>query len=56
LKAFDYVAAHNIDKVVSLLSQHGENACVLSGGTDLIVQLRDGRKEAVLLVDIKTAP
>jgi CO/xanthine dehydrogenase FAD-binding subunit len=56
LKAFDYVATHSIEQVVSLLCQHGQNARVLSGGTDLIVQMREGRKQAVLLVDIKAVP
>jgi CO/xanthine dehydrogenase FAD-binding subunit len=56
LEAFDYVAAQNIEQVVSLLSLHGEKARILNGGTDLIVQLRGGVKQTALLVDIKPIP
>ena len=54
MKAFDYVAAHSVAQVVALLDLHGENARILSGGTDLIAQMREGRKQAALLVDIKS--
>jgi CO/xanthine dehydrogenase FAD-binding subunit len=56
LQAFDYVSAHDVKQVVSLLSLHGENARILNGGTDLIVQLRGGVRRASLLVDIKSIP
>jgi CO/xanthine dehydrogenase FAD-binding subunit len=56
LQAFDYVPAQNVEQAVSLLSLHKENARILNGGTDLIVQLRGGTRRASLLVDIKPIP
>jgi carbon-monoxide dehydrogenase medium subunit len=56
LQAFDYVAAKSVNEVVSLLERHGDGARVLAGGTDLIVQIREGRKRAELVVDIKDVP
>lgn len=56
MQDFEYKAAASIDEAVMLLKQYGETACVLSGGTDLLVQLREGRKRADLVIDIKRIP
>lgn len=56
MQAFDYIAAKSIEQAVTLLSQHGENARLLSGGTDLIGQMRSGLRHLALLVDIKPVP
>ena len=56
MQELDYIAARSSSEVISLLSREGERARILSGGTDLIVQLREGRREARLLVDIKRVP
>jgi CO/xanthine dehydrogenase FAD-binding subunit len=53
LQAFDYIKATSEVQVVSLLSRDGDQTRILSGGTDLLVQLREGRRQAKLLVDIK---
>ena len=53
---FDYVAATSVDQVNSILAEHGDRARPLVGGTDLLVQLRGGRFELDVVVDIKGVP
>jgi carbon-monoxide dehydrogenase medium subunit len=55
VKAFKYAAPRTLAEASSLLAEHGERARVLAGGTDLIVQIREGRREVDLVVDIKEA-
>ena len=56
MHAFDYATPQSVADAVVLLQANGEGARVLAGGTDVIVQLREGRRHADLVVDIKGIP
>jgi carbon-monoxide dehydrogenase medium subunit len=56
LKDFEFQAASTVEEAVSLLAAGGERAKMLAGGTDIIVQLREGLREADLVVDVKKIP
>ena len=56
MQAFDYIAPKNVDEAISLLASQNGNAKILAGGTDLIVQLREGRRKAGLIIDVKHIP
>jgi carbon-monoxide dehydrogenase medium subunit len=56
LQAFDYAAAQSVEEAVSLLAKHGDQARPLAGGTDIIVAVREGRRQVAMLVDVKGIP
>ncbi len=56
MRAIDYVAPTSLSEAVSVLSANGDRARPLAGGTDIIVQLRGGRRELDVLVDAKSIP
>ncbi len=56
MQVIDYVSAGSVQEVVGLLTSKNEKARVLSGGTDLLVQLRENRRKAELLIDLKNIP
>ncbi len=56
MEDFQYAAATTVDEAVSLLSASGDKAKILAGGTDIIVQLREGLRAAELVLDVKKIP
>ncbi len=56
MKPFAYEAPTSVDAVVTLLVDRGDRARPLAGGTDILVQLRQGRFDLDLLVDLKRIP
>lgn len=53
MNAIDYAAPKTLAEAVALLGEHGERARVLAGGTDILVQVRENRRDLDLLVDAK---
>ena len=56
LKDFEYAAPTAIADAVGILEKHGQRAKLLAGGTDIIVQLREGLREADVVIDVKKIP
>jgi CO/xanthine dehydrogenase FAD-binding subunit len=56
LNAIDYAAPRTVAEASALLASKGDRARVLAGGTDIIVQVREGRRDLDLLVDVKHIP
>lgn len=55
MKEIDYLAPASLDEVYAAL-QNGKTSAFLAGGTDIIVQLREGRKQVDQLIDVKRIP
>jgi carbon-monoxide dehydrogenase medium subunit len=53
LQNVSYARARSVEEAVSLLAEGGPTARVLAGGTDVIVQARERRRDIGLFVDIK---
>jgi CO/xanthine dehydrogenase FAD-binding subunit len=52
----NYTAPSTVDEAVKALAASAGEAKVLSGGTDLLVQLKSGRAKPELIVDMKHIP
>jgi len=55
MENFDYLAPRSLAEAYSALG-NGRTSLMLAGGTDVIVQLREGRKRCDQLIDLKHIP
>ena len=56
MKDFSYSAPATLAEATRLLAGANGKAMILAGGTDIIVQLREGLREADVVVDVKKIP
>ena len=56
MEAFAFVAPTSIDEAVSILSEKGDRARFIAGGTDILVMMRAGRRQADVVLDAKSIP
>jgi len=56
VKWIDYESPTTVDEAVGLLAHHRENARILAGGTDLIVQMRLGQRQPAVVINVKGIP
>ncbi len=56
MQAITYEAPKSLDQALSLLASAGEEGRALSGGTDLIIQMRSGLKQPRWVIDVKGVP
>ena len=56
MRAFEYTSPKTVSAAADLLAEKGDLARVLAGGTDLIVQVREGKRHVERIVDIKDIP
>lgn len=53
---FDYLAPASLSEAVSALAQHGAEARVLAGGTDLLLRMKRGQWTPRVVINLKRIP
>lgn len=56
MNTFQYFKPTSLKEALELMKQHGPEAAILNGGTDLIVRMRDGHSAPNVLIDVKKIP
>jgi CO/xanthine dehydrogenase FAD-binding subunit len=56
LPQFEYCEPKTIEEACNLLSEYGDAACILAGGTDLLVKMKHREVVPSYLIDIKKVP
>ena len=53
MRAFGYARPETLEEAIGLLQEHGADATMLAGGTDLVLGLRGGWSKPKIVVDLK---
>ena len=53
---FEYQAPGSLEEALSILDRRRGQTSILAGGTDLIVQMKEGQSCPALIVDVKRIP
>jgi carbon-monoxide dehydrogenase medium subunit len=53
MHAFTYARPTTVEEAVLLLQEHGDDAVMLAGGTDLVIELRNRWREPKVVIDLK---
>ncbi|HKV88761.1 MAG TPA: xanthine dehydrogenase family protein subunit M [Candidatus Dormibacteraeota bacterium] len=53
MQPFDYVRPSTLPEVLALLEEHGSTACLIAGGTDVVVGLRNRSLRPGVVIDLK---
>ena len=53
MRAIKYAVPTSVEDAIAILDEHGANARMLAGGTDLIVQVRENQLDTEVFVDAK---
>jgi carbon-monoxide dehydrogenase medium subunit len=56
MRRFEYFAPQTLDEAVSLLKQRGDGVRLLAGGTDLLVQMKEGGLHPPAVVSLHNVP
>ncbi len=56
MKNFSLAEPQSIEQALALLSKGGERVMLMSGGTDLITEIKEGTAEPNIVIDLKTIP
>jgi carbon-monoxide dehydrogenase medium subunit len=56
LEDFDFASPKTLAEALAILASNGDRARLIAGGTDILVQMRAGRRTADVVVDVKNIP